>query len=96
MGEFFESYAIWAIWIIFGLTFLIFMVMAPCHAVFVLPFAGLPLFWLLPQSNIFLCPGKGQTSNSPDSANIRLAYEATALFSSCAIKVTFAYIVQPG
>ncbi len=48
MAEFFESYAIWAIWIIFGLFFLIFLVMAPCHAVFLLPFAGLPLFWLLP------------------------------------------------
>ncbi len=48
MAEFLESYAIWAIWIIFGLTFLIFLVMAPCHAVFLLPFVGLPLFWLLP------------------------------------------------
>ena len=48
MAEFFESYAIWAIWIIFGLFFLIFLVMAPCHAVFLLPFVGLPLFWLLP------------------------------------------------
>lgn len=45
MAEFFESYAIWAIWIIFGL---IFLVMAPCHAVFLLPFVGLPMFWLLP------------------------------------------------
>ena len=48
MAEFFESYAIWAIWIIFGLFFLIFLVMAPCHAVFLLPFVGLPAFWLLP------------------------------------------------
>jgi len=48
MAEFFESYAIWAIWIIFGLAFLVFLVMAPCHAVFLLPFVGLPLFWLLP------------------------------------------------
>ncbi len=48
MAEFFESYAIWAIWIIYGLTFLVMFVMAPCHAVFLLPFAGLPLFWLLP------------------------------------------------
>ncbi len=42
------SYAIWIIWIILGLFFLIFLVMAPCHAVFLLPFVGLPLFWLLP------------------------------------------------
>ncbi len=48
MAEFFESYVIWAIWIIFGLFFLIFLVMAPCHAVFLLPFVGLPAFWLLP------------------------------------------------
>lgn len=50
MAEFLESYAIWAIGIIFGLSFLIFLVVAPCHAVFLLPFAGLPLFWLLPLS----------------------------------------------
>ncbi len=48
MAEFFESYAIWAIWIIFGLFFLIFLAVAPCHAVFLLPFVGLPMFWLLP------------------------------------------------
>jgi len=48
MAEFFESYAIWIIWIILGLIFLVMFVMAPCHAVFLLPFAGLPLFWLLP------------------------------------------------
>ncbi len=48
MAEFFESYAIWIIWIIFGLFFLIFLVTAPCHAVLLLPFVGLPLFWLLP------------------------------------------------
>ncbi len=48
MAEFFESYAIWVSWIIFGLIFLIFLVTAPCHAVLLLPFAGLPLFWLLP------------------------------------------------
>ena len=48
MAEFFESYAIWAISIIFWLFFLAFLVMAPCHAVFLLPFVGLPLFWLLP------------------------------------------------
>ncbi len=48
MAEFFESYAIWIIWIIFGLIFLVFLVMAPCHAVFLLPFVGLPMFWLLP------------------------------------------------
>lgn len=48
MAEFFESYAIWVIWIIFGLAFLVFLVMAPCHAIFLLPFVGLPLFWLLP------------------------------------------------
>ena len=48
MAEFFESYAIWAIWIIFGLVFLVFLVTAPCHAVFLLPFVGIPLFWLLP------------------------------------------------
>ncbi len=48
MSEFFESYAIWVIWIIFVLIFLVFLVMAPCHAVFLLPFVGLPMFWLLP------------------------------------------------
>ncbi len=48
MAEFFQSYAIWIIWIIFGLSFLVMLVMAPCHAVFLLPFVGLPLFWLLP------------------------------------------------
>ncbi len=48
MAEFFGNYAIWAIWIIFGLFFLIFLVTAPCHAVFLLPFVGLPMFWLLP------------------------------------------------
>ena len=48
MAEFFQSYAIWGIWIIYGLVFLTFLVMAPCHAVFLLPFVGLPLFWLLP------------------------------------------------
>ncbi len=48
MAEFFESGAIWVSWIIFGLIFLIFLVTAPCHAVLLLPFAGLPLFWLLP------------------------------------------------
>ncbi len=48
MAEFFESYAIWGIWIIFGLIVFTFLVMAPCHAVFLLPFVGLPLFWLLP------------------------------------------------
>ena len=48
MAEFFESYAIWGIWIIFGVFFLIFLATAPCHAVFLLPFVGLPLFWLLP------------------------------------------------
>ena len=48
MAEFFESYAIWAGWIIFGVVFLVFLVTAPCHAVLLLPLAGLPLFWLLP------------------------------------------------
>ena len=45
MAELFGSYAIW---IIFGVFFLIFFATAPCHAVFFLPFVGLPLFWLLP------------------------------------------------
>ncbi len=48
MTEFLASYAIWIIWIILGVFFLVLMVSAPCHAVFLLPFAGLPLFWLLP------------------------------------------------
>ncbi len=48
MAEFFGNNAIWIIWIIFGLFFLIFLVTAPCHAIFLLPFVGLPLFWLLP------------------------------------------------
>jgi membrane protein implicated in regulation of membrane protease activity len=48
MTEFFASYSLWIIWIILGVVFLILMVSAPCHAVFLLPFAGLPLFWLLP------------------------------------------------
>lgn len=30
------------------MSFLFFLVTAPCHAIFVLPFVGLPLFWLLP------------------------------------------------
>jgi membrane protein implicated in regulation of membrane protease activity len=48
MAEFLESYAIWAVWIIFGVIFLVLLVSAPCHAVFILPFVGIPLFWLLP------------------------------------------------
>ncbi len=48
MAEFFQSNALWVTWIVFGLLFLVFLVMAPCHAVFVLPFVGIPLFWLLP------------------------------------------------
>ena len=48
MAGVFESYAVWAIWITFGLFFLVLLVMAPCHAVFLFPFVGLPLFWLLP------------------------------------------------
>ncbi len=48
MAEFFGNNAIWIIWIIFGLFFLVMFVTAPCHAVLLLPFAGLPLFWLLP------------------------------------------------
>ena len=48
MAEFFESNAIWIIWIILGLGFLVMFVTAPCHAVLLLPLAGLPLFWLLP------------------------------------------------
>ena len=48
MAEFFESYSIWVIWIIFVLIFLFFLATAPCHAIFLLPFVGLPMFWLLP------------------------------------------------
>lgn len=48
MTEFFASYSLWIIWIILGAVFLILMVSVPCHAVFLLPFAGLPMFWLLP------------------------------------------------
>lgn len=48
MTEFFASYSLWIIWIILGAVFLILMVSAPCHAVFLLPFAGLPMFWLMP------------------------------------------------
>ncbi len=48
MTGIFESYAIWVVWILLGLIFLVFMATAPCHAVFLLPFVGLPLFWLLP------------------------------------------------
>ncbi len=48
MAEFFESYAIWIIWIIFALFFLVFLATAPCHAILILPFVGIPLFWLLP------------------------------------------------
>jgi len=48
MTEIFESYAIWVVWIALGLIFLVFLATAPCHAVFLLPFVGLPLFWLLP------------------------------------------------
>ena len=45
MIEYLQSYGIW---IIFGLFFLAFLATAPCHAVLLLPFLGLPLFWLLP------------------------------------------------
>ncbi len=48
MVEFLGSYGIWAVWIIFGVIFLVLLVSAPCHAVFILPFVGIPLFWLLP------------------------------------------------
>ncbi|MFH1646920.1 MAG: NfeD family protein [Chloroflexota bacterium] len=48
MTEFFAGYAIWVVWIIIGFFFLVFLVTAPCHAAFILPFVGLPLFWLLP------------------------------------------------
>ena len=48
MTEFFANYTIWTIWIVLGLLFLVFLVMAPCHAVFLLPFMGIPLFWLVP------------------------------------------------
>ena len=48
MAGFFENYAVWAAWILFGLFFLVFLAMAPCHAIFLFPFVGLPLFWLLP------------------------------------------------
>lgn len=48
MAEFFASYAIWIIWIIIGVFFLFFLATAPCHAAFILPLVGLPLFWLLP------------------------------------------------
>lgn len=48
IAAFFESYATWIIWIILGLSFLVMLVTAPCHTVLLLPFAGLPLFWLLP------------------------------------------------
>ncbi|MBI2832468.1 MAG: NfeD family protein [Chloroflexi bacterium] len=44
----FESYALWSLWIIFILSFVFFLVMAPCHAIFLSPLVGLPLFWLLP------------------------------------------------
>ncbi|HEY82342.1 MAG TPA: hypothetical protein G4O01_03515 [Dehalococcoidia bacterium] len=42
-----ENIGSYAILIILGLAFLVMLVMAPCHAVFILPFVGLPLFWLL-------------------------------------------------
>ncbi len=45
MAEFFASNAIW---IIIGVFFLILMVSAPCHAIFLLPFIVLPLFWYIP------------------------------------------------
>ncbi|HJX12155.1 MAG TPA: NfeD family protein [Dehalococcoidales bacterium] len=48
MAEFFAGYAIWVVWIIIGFFFLVFLATAPCHAAFILPFVGLPLFWLLP------------------------------------------------
>lgn len=43
-----ENIGSYAVLIALGLTFLVVLAMAPCHAVFVLPFVGLPLFWLLP------------------------------------------------
>ena len=48
MAELFANYIIW---ISLGLVFSVMLVMffvAPCHAALLLPFAGLPLFWLLP------------------------------------------------
>ncbi len=48
MVEYFASYGIWIIWIIFGVVFLALLVSAPCHAVLLLPFIGLPLFWVIP------------------------------------------------
>lgn len=43
-----EIFGTYAVLIILGLTFMVMLVTAPCHAVFVLPFVGMPLFWLLP------------------------------------------------
>ncbi len=48
MTEFLENYAIWIFFGLILLIFLIFLATAPCHAIFLLPFMGLPLFWLLP------------------------------------------------
>lgn len=48
MADFLAGYGIWATWTAYGLILFIFLVMAPCHAVFLLPFIGIPLFWLLP------------------------------------------------
>ncbi|MBI2860453.1 MAG: hypothetical protein HYX91_02970 [Chloroflexi bacterium] len=48
MAGLFESNAVWIIWGLIGVAFLVFMVLAPCHAVFLTPFVGLPLFWLMP------------------------------------------------
>ncbi len=48
MTEFLASFGVWIIWIIFGVVFLALLVSAPCHAVLLLPFIGLPLFWVIP------------------------------------------------
>ncbi len=48
MIELFESYGLWTIWIISVLIFSVMLATMPCHTVFLLPFIGLPLFWLLP------------------------------------------------
>ncbi len=48
MVEFFASSGIWMIWIILGVVFLALLFSAPCHAVLLLPFIGIPLFWMIP------------------------------------------------
>ena len=48
MAEFLASYTGWIGFGLISLVMLIMLATAPCHAALLLPFVGIPLFWLLP------------------------------------------------